>query len=229
MRESASSLSGLKGKIPEYIVVEGPMGVGKSSLASRLAKRFNADILFEQPQDNPFLERFYKSREKYALPTQLHFLFQRVQQMKSMKQRDLFRSSVVGDFLLEKDRLFAQLNLEADELALYEQIYRHLSPELPRPDLVIYLQAPVAVLLQRIRRRGIDSEQDIHGDYLRSLCDIYSQFFHSYSRSPLLVVNAESINYVDNADDFDMLLEHILRIKSGRHYFNPLSRQNLWK
>jgi deoxyadenosine/deoxycytidine kinase len=133
---------------------------------------------------------------------------------------------VVGDFLLEKDKLFAQLNLDADELALYEQIYKNLCPELPRPDLVIYLQAPVAVLMQRIRRRGIDAEQDIHSDYLKSLCDIYSQFFHSYTRSPLLVVNAENINYVDNDEDFDMLLEHILRISSGRHYFNPLSRQD---
>ncbi len=227
MMEPGNSMPGLQGKIPEYIVVEGPMGVGKSSLASRLATRFNADILFEQPQDNPFLERFYQSREKYALPTQLHFLFQRSQQMKSLQQRDLFHSSVVGDFLLEKDKLFAQLNLETDELALYKQIYKQLSPELPRPDLVIYLQAPVSVLMQRIRRRGIDAEQNIHTDYLKSLCDIYSQFFHSYTRSPLLIVNAESINFVDHDEDFDMLLEHILRISSGRHYFNPLSKQSL--
>ncbi len=226
MTDSSHSKSGLLNAVPEYIVVEGPMGVGKTSLASRLAKHFDADILFEQPQENPFLERFYQSREKYALPTQLHFLFQRSQQMKSMQQRDLFHASVVGDFLLEKDKLFAQLNLDADELALYEQIYKNLCPELPRPDLVIYLQAPVAVLMQRIRRRGIDTEQDIHSDYLKSLCDIYSQFFHSYTRSPLLVVNAENINYVDNDEDFDMLLEHILRISSGRHYFNPLSRQD---
>jgi len=216
---------GLQGKVPEYIVVEGPMGVGKSSLASRLAEQFNADILFEQPEENPFLERFYRSREKYALPTQLHFLFQRCQQMKTLQQRDLFHSSVVSDFLLEKDRLFAQLNLDEDELHLYDQIYRHMSPELPRPDLVIYLQAPVSVLMQRIRRRGIDAEQDIDGDYLKSLCDIYSQFFHSYTRSPLLVVNAENINHVDSDDDYTMLLNHILSIKSGRHYFNPLSSQ----
>ena len=225
MNESSSSTPILLDNVPEYIVVEGPMGVGKSSLASRLAKYFDADILFEKPQENPFLERFYQSREKYALPTQLHFLFQRSQQMKSLQQRDLFHSSVVGDFLLEKDKLFAQLNLEADELALYEQIYKHLCPELPRPDLVIYLQAPVSVLLQRIRRRGIEAEQDIHPDYLKSLCDIYSQFFLTYTRSPLLVVNAENINYVDNDDDFNMLLQHILQISSGRHYFNPLGSQ----
>ncbi len=220
-----TEFGGVQEKVPEYIVVEGPMGVGKSSLARRLAKQFNADILFEQPEENPFLERFYRSREKYALPTQLHFLFQRCQQMKTLHQRDLFHSSVVGDFLLEKDRLFAQLNLDEDELHLYDQVYQHMSPELPRPDLVIYLQAPVAVLMQRIRRRGIDAEQDIDGDYLKSLCDIYSQFFHSYSRSPLLVVNAESINYVDNDDDYHMLLKHILSINSGRHYFNPISEQ----
>ena len=225
MTEFSSAIAGLQEKVPEYIVVEGPMGVGKSSLARRLAKQFNADKLFEQPEENPFLERFYRSREKYALPTQLHFLFQRCQQMKTLQQRDLFHSSVVGDFLLEKDRLFAQLNLDADELHLYDQIYKQMSPELPRPDLVIYLQAPVSVLIQRIRRRGIDAEQDIDGDYLKSLCDIYSHFFHSYMRSPLLVVNAESINYVDNDDDYTMLLNHILSIKSGRHYFNPISKQ----
>jgi len=223
MTDLGNAITGLKGKVPEYIVVEGPMGVGKSSLARRLAKQFNADMLFEQPQDNPFLERFYRSREKYALPTQLHFLFQRCQQIKTLLQRDLFHPSVVGDFLLEKDRLFAQLNLDEDELHLYDQIYKNMSPELPRPDLVIYLQAPVAVLTQRIRRRGINAEQEIDGDYLRSLCDIYSQFFHSYTRSPLLVVNAENINYVDSDEDYAMLLNHILSIKSGKHYFNPLS------
>ena len=147
--------------------------------------------------------------------------------MKTLQQRDLFHSTVIGDFLLEKDRLFAQLNLDADELMLYEMIYNHLSPEMPRPDLVIYLQAPVSVLLGRISRRGIDAELNVHGDYLKSLCDIYSQFFHSYTRSPLLIVNAENINYVDSDDDFNMLLEHILSIRSGRHYFNPLSSQDL--
>jgi deoxyguanosine kinase len=212
---------------PEYIVVEGPMGVGKTSLASRLARHFEAEELFEQPEDNPFLERFYQSREKYALPTQLHFLFQRTQQMKSLHQRDLFHSTVIGDFLLEKDRLFAQLNLDPDELNLYEQVYQHLSPELPQPDLVIYLQAPVSTLMKRIRRRGIDAELNVQPDYLASLCNIYNQFFHSYTRSPLLVVNAENINYVDNDADFEIILQHILTVDSGRHYFNPLSSQEL--
>jgi len=208
--------------LPEYIVVEGPIGVGKTSLAMRLAREFSADTLFEQPKDNPFLEKFYQSREKYALATQLHFLFQRAKQMKTLMQRDLFQSACVGDFLLEKDRLFARLNLDDDELSLYEQIYENLSPELPRPNLVIYLQAPVPVLTKRIKRRGIDAELNIDDDYLQALCAAYTSFFHTYKASPLLVVNAEHINYVDKDEDYQMLLEHILKIKSGRHFFNPL-------
>jgi len=209
--------------IPEYLVVEGPIGVGKTSLANRLARDFEADVLFEQPGDNPFLERFYQSREKYALATQLHFLFQRARQMRTLSQRDLFQSACVGDFLLEKDRLFARLNLDRDELALYEQVYDNLSPEIPRPDLVIYLQAPVPVLMRRIRRRGILAEQSIDENYLRALCDAYTQFFHTWRESPLLIVNAEHINYVDNDADYEQLLEHILTVKSGRHFFNPVT------
>ena len=212
----------MRSGVPEYIVVEGPIGVGKTSLASRLASEFGAETLFEQPQENPFLERFYQSREKYALATQLHFLFQRTQQVKTLTQRDLFHNTVVGDFLFDKDRLFARLNLETDELALYEQVYSHVQPELPRPDLVIYLQAPVPVLLERVRKRGIVAEQNIDREYLESLCSIYTKYFHSYSESPLLVVNAAQINYVDNDDDYRMLLEHIVSTHSGRHYFNPL-------
>jgi deoxyadenosine/deoxycytidine kinase len=212
----------LEDALPEYIVVEGPIGVGKTSLALRLAREFSADTLFEQPADNPFLEKFYQSREKYALATQLHFLFQRAKQMKTLMQRDLFQSACVGDFLLEKDRLFARLNLDDDELSLYEQVYENLSPELPRPNLVIYLQAPVPVLMKRIKRRGIDAELSIDDDYLQALCSAYTSFFHTYKASPLLVVNAEHINYVDRDEDYQMLLEHILKIKSGRHFFNPL-------
>jgi deoxyadenosine/deoxycytidine kinase len=209
--------------LPEYIVVEGPIGVGKTSLAARLAKEFSAETLFEQPKENPFLEKFYQSRDKYALATQLHFLFQRTEQVKTLLQRDLFQSACVGDFLLEKDRLFARLNLDEDELSLYEQVYEHLSPELPRPNLVVYLQASVPVLLKRIRKRGIDAEQSIDHDYLTNLCSAYTSFFHAYKASPLLIVNAENINYVDRDDDYQMLLEHILKIKSGRHFFNPLA------
>ena len=208
--------------LPEYIVVEGPIGVGKTSLARRLAQEFGAETLFEQPADNPFLHKFYQSREKYALATQLHFLFQRAKQVKTLMQRDLFQSSCVGDFLLEKDRLFARLNLDEDELSLYEQVYENLSPELPRPNLVIYLQAPVPVLLQRIRRRGIDAELNIDSDYLERLCDAYTSFFHAYKASPLLIVNAGNINYVDRDEDYRLLREHILKIRSGRHFFNPM-------
>lgn len=207
---------------PEYIVVEGPIGVGKTSLATRLAREFTAEMLFEQPKENPFLEKFYQSREKYALATQLHFLFQRSKQIKTLMQRDLFQAACVGDFLLEKDRLFARLNLDDDELHLYEQVYESLSPELPRPNLVIYLQASVPVLMKRIKKRGIDAEQTIDEDYLTALCSSYTSFFHTYNASPLLIVNAEHINYVDNDEDYQVLLEHILKIKSGRHFFNPM-------
>jgi deoxyadenosine/deoxycytidine kinase len=218
-----NSTAQMQGSPPEYIVVEGPIGVGKTSLATRLAGEFSAEMLFEQPKDNPFLEKFYQSREKYALATQLHFLFQRSKQIQTLTQRDLFHSACVGDFLLEKDRLFARLNLDDDELSLYEQVYENLSPELPRPNLVIYLQAPVPVLMKRIRKRGIDSEQSIDEDYLEALCSAYTSFFHAYKESPLLVVNAEHINYVDREEDYQTLLDHILKIKSGRHFFNPLA------
>jgi len=211
-----------QGMLPEYIVVEGPIGVGKTSLAKRLAGEFSAETLFEQPKDNPFLEKFYQSREKYALATQLHFLFQRSKQIKTLMQRDMFQTACVGDFLLEKDRLFARLNLDEDELHLYEQVYESLSPELPRPNLVIYLQAPVPVLMKRIEKRGIDAEQTIDEDYLNALCSSYTSFFHTYKASPLLVVNAEHINYVDSDEDYRLLLDHILKIKSGRHFFNPM-------
>jgi deoxyadenosine/deoxycytidine kinase len=207
-----------------YVVVEGPIGVGKTSLAMRLAQAFGAKTLLEQPQDNPFLERFYQSRRHYALPTQLFFLFQRARQIETLKQRDMFASGYVADFLLEKDKLFARTNLEDDELRLYEQVYEQLSLELPQPDLVIYLQAPADVLLERVHRRGLAHEHSIERDYLQALVEAYTQFFHHYSAAPLLVVNAADINIVDRDDDFATLLEHIRKIRSGRHFFNPLAR-----
>lgn len=208
---------------PGYVVVEGPIGVGKTSLAMRLADVFGATPLLERSEENPFLERFYQSRKHFALPTQLFFLFQRARQIEQLKQSDMFSNGYVADFLLDKDKLFARANLDDDELRLYEQVYTQMSLDLPVPDLVIYLQAPVDVLYERVRRRGVDFERLIERDYLQTLVDAYTQFFHHYTAAPLLMVNAERINIVDNDADFQMLLAHIRKIRSGRHFLNPLA------
>lgn len=210
----------MTGKL-DYVVVEGPIGVGKTSLAKRLAEVLGSDTLLEQPMDNPFLERFYQSPRNFGLPTQLFFLFQRARQIEALKQSDMFRPSIVADFMLEKDALFARTNLDDDELRLYEQVYAQLKPELPVPDLVVYLQAPSNVLADRIRRRGVEFEQRIERDYLDKLVDAYTQFFYTYREAPLLVINAAEINFVDEELDFQLLLEHIRKISSGRHFFNP--------
>ncbi len=209
--------------LPSYIVVEGPIGAGKTSLAQRLSLAYGGDLLLERPEENPFLERFYHARKQFALPTQLFFLFQRARQLQALKQADLFRPVRVADFLLEKDPLFARLNLDDDELRLYEQVYAQMSLDLPTPDLVIYLQAPVEVLQERIRKRGIEFERLIERDYLAALSEAYTRFFYHYTHSPLLVINAAEINFVDSDADFQALLRHIRGIRSGgRHFFNPL-------
>ena len=207
---------------PGYIVVEGPIGVGKTSLARRLAKSFNTELLLEGADDNPFLQRFYKDPKAAALPTQLFFLFQRAQQVQALRQGDMFRPVRVADFLIEKDKLFAQLTLDDEELKLYDQAYQHLALDTPRPDLVIYLQAPVDVLLGRIHKRNRDYEQHINADYLQRLVDAYARFFHQYNDAPLLIVNAAEINLVGSDMDYNALLEQVSRVSSGRHFFNPL-------
>jgi len=219
---SGKEQSDVTGKF-DYIVVEGPIGVGKTSLVNRLSEVMSCDTLLEQPADNPFLERFYQSPKHFGLPTQLFFLFQRARQIEALKQGDMFRPSVVADFMLEKDALFARTNLDDDEFRLYEQVYTQLKLELPIPDLVVYLQAPSSVLDERIRRRGIDYERRIERKYLDNLVDAYTQFFYSYREAPLLVVNAAEINFVDEDKDFQLLLEQIRKINSGRHFFNPIA------
>ncbi|MGD2081516.1 MAG: deoxynucleoside kinase [Chromatiales bacterium] len=212
---------GLQRSAHRYLVVEGPIGVGKTSLAQRLGESLRGDTLLEAFDDNPFLERFYANPREGAFPAQLFFLFQRSRQIQRLRQNDLFRERIVSDFMLEKDRLFARLNLDSDELALYDQVYDRLSMEAPSPDLVIYLQAPVDVLLERVHRRGRPVERTLRAEYLARLSEAYTEFFYYYDRSPLLIVNAAEINPVDRDADYAQLLEQVRAINSGRHYFNP--------
>jgi len=211
-----------------YIVVEGPIGVGKTSLARRLAESLEAELVLEQDAQNPFLERFYKNPKSGALPAQLFFLFQRAQQLGSLKQQDLFAPRRVADYLFEKDRLFAGLTLDSAEMELYEQVASRLAVDPPRPDLVVYLQAPVETLLQRIARRGIAYEASgIDAAYLGRLNDAYARFFHEYDRAPLLIVNASNIDPVQNQADFDELVGAIRRMKKGRMYYNPMRHSTI--
>lgn len=207
---------------PGFIVVEGPIGVGKTSLARRLADTFESELLLEGAGDNPFLERFYRNPKAAAFQTQLHFLLQRAQQMQELRQADMFEPVRVSDFLMDKDRLFAKLTLDREEFGLYEQVYSHLTIDVPIPDLVIYLQAPVDVLQKRIARRGIAYERGMGSTYLQSLCDTYMKFFHFYDEAPLLIVNAAQINPVESDSDYAALLEQMVQVKSGRQYFNPM-------
>lgn len=203
-----------------HIVIEGPIGVGKTSLANRMAERFSAETVLEDPKSNPFLDRFYSQGARYALPTQLFFLFQRVNQLRDLSQRDLFSQSVVADFLLEKDPLFARLTLDDDELALYQQIFENLKPQAPTPDLVIYLQAQADTLVDRVQRRGVVMENSITEQYLRALADSYSRFFYHYDTAPLLIVNTEHLNPAENDEDFQLLLQQLEKMKGRRAFFS---------
>lgn len=205
-----------------YIVVEGPIGVGKSSLAKRLARTFGSSLMKELPAQNPFLERFYKSPKRFALPTQLFFLFQRVRQLQNMQQADLFSPGWVADFMIDKDPLFAQINLDDDEFRLYQQVYANLVLEKPKPGLVIYLQAPVEVLQERIDKRRVKYEMGMDRKYLQKLCDAYTTYFHRYNESALLIVNAADMNPLKNETHYAELVEQIGRIEGGKHFFNPL-------
>jgi deoxyguanosine kinase len=208
---------------PKNIIIEGPIGVGKSSLSEKLAASLGSSLLLEKPTENPFLERFYKSPRRYSLPTQLFFLFQRVQQLADAEAQAVVGVGQVSDFMLAKDPMFAQLTLETEEAALYHQVYQSLCIDVATPDLMIYLQAPVATLQGRIKKRSIKYEQNIETIYLERLSDAYTNYFHHYTESPLLIVNAADINPIDSDDDYHALLNHITQIDAGKHFFNPLS------
>jgi deoxyadenosine/deoxycytidine kinase len=203
-----------------YIAIEGPIGAGKTSLAQRLAERVGGVTLLEQPDANPFLPRFYVDRARFALPTQLFFLFQRADQLRAAAQPDLFARLTVADFLLEKDPLFAGLTLAVEELALYRRIYEALRPQAPRPDLVIYLHAAPRMLLDRVQRRAVAYEDPIDEDYLAALADAYGRFFYHYADAPLLVVNTEHLDFVASEGDLELLVRHIATMRGSREYFN---------
>ena len=206
--------------VPEYIVVEGPIGVGKTTLTNRLAETLVSETLLELSSENPFLPRFYEDPKLVALPTQLHFLFQRVRQIEILRQADMFKSTCVSDFLMQKDRLFAEVTLDGDELDLYYQVYNRLTLDAPVPDLVIYLQAPVESLMKRVYDRGIDYEKQISEEYLTKISNAYIKFFYDYDLSPLLIVNTADFNLASNDRNFELLMNYIQELTPGRHYFN---------
>ncbi|MDC0546667.1 deoxynucleoside kinase [Gammaproteobacteria bacterium] len=207
--------------LPKYIAVEGPIGVGKTTLANKIANTFNYDAFLEQPAENPFLKNFYRNPSQSALATQLFFLFQRMQQIQDLKQRSLFETVRVADFLIEKDRLFAEVTLSNEEMDLYDKVYDHITLDAPSPDLVIYLQAPIDVLKERITKRGNINEQYLTLEYLERLNDAYSRFFLDYNDAPLLIINAADINLESNENDYESLITKIMSSPKGKNFINP--------
>ena len=206
-----------------YIAIEGPIGVGKTALARRLAENLDAELVLEEVDGNPFLERFYRDGSSAALPAQMFFLFARARQIEDLRQSDLFATTRISDYLFTRDRLFAELNLDVEELKLYDQIVANLDVDPPVPDLVIYLQASVDALLHRLARRNGSYDRFVDRAYLEKLCDAYARFFHAYDEGPLLIVNASQIDPVNNDADFDQLFRQIERTTGGRHFFNPVA------
>ena len=206
-----------------YIAVEGPIGVGKTALARRLADSLSAELVLEEVEENPFLERFYRDGRSAALPAQMFFLFARARQVEAMRQSDLFATTRISDYLFTRDRLFAELNLDTEELKLYDQIVNNLNVEPPVPDLVIYLQASVDVLMRRLARRNASCDRFVDRGYLEKLTDAYARFFHAYDEGPLLIVNASVIDPVNNEADYEQLFRQIERTTGGRHFFNPVA------
>jgi len=209
-------------KIPRYIAIEGPIGVGKSSLAKILAQKYASRLVKEEVAGNPFLERFYENPRKFAFQTQLFFLLSRYRQQRELAQGDLFEGGLVCDYILAKDKIFALINLEDDEVSLYESIYKLLVSTLPKPDLVIYLQARPEVLLSRVRKRGVAYERNISLDYLRTLSDAYNEYFFHYNETPLLVVNTSEIDFVESPRDLEHLVREVKSVKRGTQHYIPL-------
>ncbi len=216
-------MNNLSGNLQKFIVVEGPIGVGKTTLTRKLALTLGASVVLEDPAANPFLKRFYENPQDGALPAQLYFLFQRHKQMKQLMQPDLFTPNIIADYIIDKDQLFARETLSDDEYELYQQVYTHLTIQHPEPDLVIYLQAPVEVLMERVRNRKREEERELKADYLAKISNAYTQFFHYYSNSPLLIVNASGVDLVNDEAHYTELVHRIDNTRSGRNYFNPLT------
>ena len=206
---------------PRFIAVEGPIGVGKTSLSKRLAESFNYELLLEKSEENPFLDRFYEEPKQHALSTQLFFLLQRAQQLQELRQEDMFQPLRIADWLIDKDRLFAKENLDSDEYALYVNVFKHLTVDAPIPNLVIYLQAPTEILIDRIQKRGIPAEQFIEREYIENLSTAYTEFFHYYNKSPLLIINTSEINLVSDDEDYQHLVEYIASNPTGTNFLNP--------